>query len=194
MTLYILTLECILPILFSIYLLRSWQGEFVQQSRASLVGDHFLYSHDLSNWFKDKIVRRNWIAVILRVKGWEIFSSTWWDVFTFYCFLWMQMNHILQELFIDTIFTLSNRRSHSYLSQRGVQFRWAWSHWGVQTSRSTGVTRNTGKQYSALINGLSLRATACMKIFCNWEAKNENLNLGANLKNEAFYFPFPTLL
>lgn len=103
----------------------------------------------------------------------------------------MQMNHILQEPFIDTIFTLSNRRSHSYLSQRGVQFRWAWSHWGVQTSRSTGVTRNTGKQYSALINGLSLMATACMKLFCNWEAKNENLNLGANLKNEAFYFPFP---
>ena len=91
------------------------------------------------------------------------------------------MHHILLELFITTIFILSNRTSHSYLSQRGLQFRWAWSHWGVQTSRSTGVTRNTGKQYSALINGLSLMATACMKIFCNWRQKRK-LKFGSEFK------------
>ena len=101
----------------------------------------------------------------------------------------MQMNHILQEPFIDTIFTLSNRRSHSYLSQRGVQFRWAWSHWGVQTSRSTGVTRNTGKQYSALINGLSLMATACMKIFCNWRQKRK-LKFGSEFKEWSILLSF----
>ena len=46
---------------------RGWQGEIVQQSRAALVGDHLLYSHnfhflyscDLNVWFKDDIVRRN---------------------------------------------------------------------------------------------------------------------------------------
>ena len=38
---------CIFSTLFSIHFLGCWQGEFVQQSRASLVDDHFLYSHDL---------------------------------------------------------------------------------------------------------------------------------------------------
>ena len=32
-----------------------WQGEFVQQSRGSLVGDHFLYSHDLNVSFMGDI-------------------------------------------------------------------------------------------------------------------------------------------
>ena len=49
--------------IFSILLPRHfrgfWQGEFVQQSGASLVSDHFLYSHDLNVWFKDDVVRRN---------------------------------------------------------------------------------------------------------------------------------------
>ena len=35
------------------------QGEFVEQSRASLVGDYFLYSHDLNVWFWADMVRRN---------------------------------------------------------------------------------------------------------------------------------------
>ena len=41
-------------------ILRCRHGEFVQQSRASLVGDHFLYSHDLKcliqGWYcKEKL-------------------------------------------------------------------------------------------------------------------------------------------
>ena len=44
---------------YSIHFLRFWKGEFVQQSRASLVGDRFIYSHDLNVWIRDDIVRRN---------------------------------------------------------------------------------------------------------------------------------------
>ena len=40
-------------------LLWYWQREFVKQSRASLVGDHFLYSRDLNVWFRGDNVRRN---------------------------------------------------------------------------------------------------------------------------------------
>ena len=47
LTLYTLTSVLIFSILISKHFLRSWLGEFVEQSRASLVGDHFLYSHDL---------------------------------------------------------------------------------------------------------------------------------------------------
>ena len=53
-TLYTLTSACIFSILLFIHFLRCWQGEFVHQSKASkkasLVGDHFLYSHDLNVW------------------------------------------------------------------------------------------------------------------------------------------------
>ena len=42
----------IFSILFSIHFSRYWQGEFVKQSRASLVGDHFLHSRDLNVCFK----------------------------------------------------------------------------------------------------------------------------------------------
>ena len=38
----------------------------VFQSRASLVGNHFLYSHDLNVWFRWDIVRRNWILITLK--------------------------------------------------------------------------------------------------------------------------------
>ena len=48
LTLYTLRSECIFSILFSIHFLRRRQGEFVYQSRASLVGDHFLPSCDLN--------------------------------------------------------------------------------------------------------------------------------------------------
>ena len=34
-------------ILLALHFLMCWQGEFVLQSRASLAGDHFPYSHDL---------------------------------------------------------------------------------------------------------------------------------------------------
>ena len=57
--LYTLTSVCIFSILFPIHFLRCWQGEFVYQSRASLLGDHFLFSHVLDVWFKGDIVRRN---------------------------------------------------------------------------------------------------------------------------------------
>ena len=47
-TIYSLTSAFIFSILFSVHLLRCWQGEFVYQSRVSLVGDHFLYFHDIA--------------------------------------------------------------------------------------------------------------------------------------------------
>ena len=39
---YTLTSVCIFSIVFFIHFLRCWQGEFVEQSRATSVGDHFL--------------------------------------------------------------------------------------------------------------------------------------------------------
>ena len=56
LNLYILTSVCIFSILFSIHFQRCWQGEFVNQSKASLVGDHLLYSCDLTFWFRGDIV------------------------------------------------------------------------------------------------------------------------------------------
>ena len=53
------TSVCIFSILLFMHFLRCWQGEFVWQSRASLVGDHFLYSHDLNVCFRGDIVRRS---------------------------------------------------------------------------------------------------------------------------------------
>ena len=47
LTLYILKSVCIFSLLFSIYFLRKCHRELVQKSRASLVGDHFPYSHEL---------------------------------------------------------------------------------------------------------------------------------------------------
>ena len=68
LTLYTLTSLCIFSTLFSIHFLRCWQGEFVSQSRASLVCDHFFYSHDLNVWFQGETVRRNFMLVTLRGK------------------------------------------------------------------------------------------------------------------------------
>ena len=48
------------------YFPRHCQGEFVQQSRASLVADHLLYSHDHHEQFSGDIVRRNEILITLR--------------------------------------------------------------------------------------------------------------------------------
>ena len=59
LTLLTLTSGCIFSILFSIYFLRGWQGEFVQQSRASIVGDHFLHSCDVNVWFRGDVVRKS---------------------------------------------------------------------------------------------------------------------------------------
>ena len=57
---------------FSINFLWWWHGEFVKQSRASSVGDHFLYSQDPNIWFRGYVVRRNLVLVTLnsqRVKN-----------------------------------------------------------------------------------------------------------------------------
>ena len=56
---FIPVVSCIFSIQLSRHFLRLWQGEFVQQSRSSLVGDHFHYSPDLNVWFRDDVVRRN---------------------------------------------------------------------------------------------------------------------------------------
>ena len=59
LTLYTPTLVCIFSTLFFIHFPRCWQGEFVIQSKGSLPGDHFLYSHYLNVWFRSDIVGRN---------------------------------------------------------------------------------------------------------------------------------------
>ena len=59
LTLYNLTSLYIISILFSINFLGCWQGDFAQQSRAPVLVDHFLYSHDLNVWFRADIERRN---------------------------------------------------------------------------------------------------------------------------------------
>ena len=60
LTLYSLTLICIFSILFSTHFLRCWLRRICIQSQASLilVGDHFLYSHNLSVKLSDATVRR----------------------------------------------------------------------------------------------------------------------------------------
>ena len=64
---YTLTSVCIFSILALMHFLRCWQGEFVYQSKASFVGDHFLYSQDLNVWFSGDNVGRNLMLVTLRV-------------------------------------------------------------------------------------------------------------------------------
>ena len=49
-----------------------WTRRIFEKSTFSLVGDHFLYSHDLNVWFKGETVRRNKMLVTLwskRVKA-----------------------------------------------------------------------------------------------------------------------------
>ena len=59
LTLYALKSVCIFSILFSKHFLRYQHGEFVLQSRSSLVGDQLLYSPDLQVQFRGDMVRRN---------------------------------------------------------------------------------------------------------------------------------------
>ena len=59
LTLYALKSVCIFSILFSKHFLRCQHGEFVLQSRSSLVGDQLLYSPDLQVQFRGDMVRRN---------------------------------------------------------------------------------------------------------------------------------------
>ena len=58
LTFYSLTSICIFSALLPIHILRCWQGEFVQPSRASIVGDHLLYSHKLNLSFRGDVIRR----------------------------------------------------------------------------------------------------------------------------------------
>ena len=67
--LYTLISLCIFSILFIIHFLRCWKGEFVEQSRTSLVGDHFLYPHDLNVWFRGDLKRKIRCQSLLGVKG-----------------------------------------------------------------------------------------------------------------------------
>ena len=59
LTLYALKSVCIFSILFSKHFLRCQHGEFVLQSRSSLVGDQLLYSPDLQVQFRGDMIRRN---------------------------------------------------------------------------------------------------------------------------------------
>ena len=59
LTLYTPTLISKFSLLFSIHSKWYWQGEFVQQSRTSLGGDHFVCSYDRNVCFRGGIVRRN---------------------------------------------------------------------------------------------------------------------------------------
>ena len=59
LTLYNLTSVCIFSKLFSKHFSKCWQEEFVQQSRASLVGDNSHYSCDLAVWFRGDIVTKH---------------------------------------------------------------------------------------------------------------------------------------
>ena len=54
-----LTSVFIFSLLSCRYFLMFWKGEFVPQSRASLVCDHFPYPHDCTLWFWGDIVGRN---------------------------------------------------------------------------------------------------------------------------------------
>ena len=70
-TLYTLTSVYMFSILLLFYFPFYWQGEFVEQSRVSLVGDHCDHSFDLILRF-DSNIERNYILVILKdwgVKG-----------------------------------------------------------------------------------------------------------------------------
>ena len=61
-TLYTLTSVCIFSLLVSIHFQMCWQGEFFQQSWASLVGDNSF----ILLTFRGDIVRRNNVPVALR--------------------------------------------------------------------------------------------------------------------------------
>lgn len=56
---YTPTSVCVFCLLWSLHFLWYWQGEFVEKSRASSIGDHFQYSYDLNGWFRSNTVPRN---------------------------------------------------------------------------------------------------------------------------------------
>ena len=64
---FTLTSVCIFSLLFYLHFLLNLRGKFVYQSRASWVGDHFLYSHDLNVWSRGDIVGEIRCVSLLRV-------------------------------------------------------------------------------------------------------------------------------
>ena len=74
-TLYTLTSVCIFFLLFSIYFLRKCHRELVQKSRASLVGDHFPYSHELPVWINSDTVGEIRSQSLSGIKGLTILNE-----------------------------------------------------------------------------------------------------------------------
>ena len=68
-TLYSLSSVCKFSLLISTDFLWYLRGEVVQQSRASWVHDHYLYSHGLNVWFRGDIVGRNKMPITLWEKN-----------------------------------------------------------------------------------------------------------------------------
>ena len=59
LTLYTLTSAYMFSMLFSIHIMRFWEGEFDKQSRASVVDDYFLSLYDFNVQIGDDIVGWN---------------------------------------------------------------------------------------------------------------------------------------
>ena len=105
LTLHTLTSVCTFSILFSIHFPRCWQGEFVSQSRASLVSDHCLYSLNLNVWFRGETVRRNYMLVTLGVMGLYKFMNFLFLIFGFLFYLFRLWSRWLASL--DLTLTLT---------------------------------------------------------------------------------------
>ena len=79
----------IFSMLFFIHFLRCWQGEFNDQSKASFVGDHFLYSHDLNVWFRGILWREIWCLSLSEFKGLKFVTKMF-----FYYPSWLKSMHL----------------------------------------------------------------------------------------------------
>ena len=62
----------IFSILFFVYFVYRWQGEFVYQSRASLDGDHVHYFSDLNLRFRGDIIWRDYMLVTYRGQRFKV--------------------------------------------------------------------------------------------------------------------------
>ena len=93
-TLYALKSVCIFSIMFSIHFLRCWQGEFVEQSRTSLVGDHFLYSHDLNVWFRGSSQEKLHVGHCKGSISWQLYLAKHSNIkknLNFFFFFWQNL-------------------------------------------------------------------------------------------------------
>ena len=104
-----LTSICIFAILFSIYFLKCWQGEFAKQSRSSVVCDYFLYSGDLNFWIRGNIVRRTKsLWSLLAVKGLKPGKHFWGNHLRWYACTARKLNYfenvcVYSRAFIITV-------------------------------------------------------------------------------------------